>query len=430
MISITKEQKNDFCSIFFNNQVKSKHLKTFESKTPGGNIICGVICQKPNEFLGSMVITHVKTSTQEFDTLQFIHAMPKIHYYSHDNELFQDAQMKIYYAYEKLDGSCLIIYPLYDNDNNLLEIIPKTRGVPVADSFILNMFQMIDTTNIKTFFSQEKNFVLLFEMYGVLNQHEIFYHDAYINIKLIGAAKNGKLCSTEHISYIADIYHFERPKTLFEIIYYKNQWTFSVKIDTHPYSAYLLHDDMQYPTQMDLITGIKDTLTKLNKSFYANNQRSLCEGVVIYGLDVNEKPMYLKIKPWDIEEKCRTENGIPRRFIIKEMNKYFDEYGSQAKEIYQTNKFHYYDYVERGLAEEFSEAALKHPQTIKRIERVFFNTLEAKSIPIGIQKICDDLVKEYPNYNVEDLMRIFAQKYPEKKNQASKVFTILQKKVR
>lgn len=430
MNSISREQKINFCSTFFHDEVKPKHLKNFEAKTPGGNIIWGVICQKPNEFLGSMVITHVKTSTEEFDTQQFIHAMPKIHYYSSDNELYQQTQFKMYYAYEKLDGSCLIIYPLYDNNNNLLEIIPKTRGIPVADTHILNMFNLIDTKNIEKFFSQEKDFVLLFEIYGVLNQHEIFYNDAYIDIVLIGVVGHGKLCPADYTSYIANTYHFKRPEVLFEVIFYKNQWVFSIETDKHPYSSYLKHEDVHYPTQMDLITGIKNTLTELNKTFHAKNKRALCEGVVIYGLDANEKPMYLKIKPWDIEEKCRTENGIPRRFIIKEMNKYFDEYGSQAKDLYQRDRLHYYSYVENALSEEFSDAVLKHPLTIKRIEKVFLDMLEAKTPPIGMQQICDDLIQNYPDYDVQNLMRVFAQEYPEKKKYANMVYTILESKMR
>ena len=50
--------------------------------------------------------------------------------------------MKI--TYEKLDGSCLILYGLYDDQGNLLEVVPKTRGVPVADKHIVEMYNEIE----------------------------------------------------------------------------------------------------------------------------------------------------------------------------------------------------------------------------------------------------------------------------------------------
>ena len=50
------------------------------------------------------------------------------------------------------------------------------------------------------------------------------------------------------------------------------------------------------------------------------------EGVVINGQHFKNGQIYLKIKPKDIEEELSQLNTVPRRFIVKEVQKYFDEY--------------------------------------------------------------------------------------------------------
>lgn len=64
--------------IFFDGKIKEKDLYQFKQKTKKGNWIEGYICRKPNEFLGSMFIEKVNGK----DNPQFVHSMPKIHYYS------------------------------------------------------------------------------------------------------------------------------------------------------------------------------------------------------------------------------------------------------------------------------------------------------------------------------------------------------------
>ena len=97
---------------------------------------------------------------------------------------------------------------------------------------------------------------------------------------------------------------------------------------------------------------------------------------------------YIKVKSAEIEEQCRTENGVPRKFILKEVYKYFDEYGSKVKEIYLEDETHYYEYVMRNLAEEFDSTILEQKRTKSRIESVFLDVLESKEPPKGLQEIC------------------------------------------
>ena len=55
--------------------------------------------------------------------------------------------------------------------------------------------------------------------------------------------------------------------------------------------------------------------------------------------------------------------------------------------------------------------------------------LEAKEPPKGLQDICNELVEKYPDSDISDLMRLFAQEYPEKKRHARIVYSIFERLV-
>ena len=66
--------------------------------------------------------------------------------------------------YEKLDGTCLILYPLKDHNGNIIEIIPKTRGRVVADRDFIELLNKIDQTSINEYYSKNDG-ILMFELY-------------------------------------------------------------------------------------------------------------------------------------------------------------------------------------------------------------------------------------------------------------------------
>ena len=135
--------------------------------------------------------------------------------------------------------------------------------------------------------------------------------------------------------------------------------------------------------------------------------------------------MYLKIKPRDVEVELDRLTTVPRRFVVKEVQKYFDEYGSEVKEIYQDDENHYMDYVKRNLKEEFSYEQIEDPKTVRRIKNVFMDVWDSKIAPQSLQNICEDLISENPDVSVTELMKIFANKYPSKKRHSRHVYTIL-----
>lgn len=430
-----QELKEEYSKKYFN-EIKPKYLRHFKTTTPGGYIIEGMICKKPNRFLGSMVINKIIGEGKEIEVEQFVHAMPKIHYYSYKNEMYEEDDIT-YPCFEKLDGSCLILYGLYDNQGELLEVVPKTRGVAVADKHIIQMYNEIDHCNIESFFEdyKQQSPVLLFELYGALNKHAIHYPEVRISLVFIGLCLMGRLEDHYAMEVISENYDFKKPNLLFTLKYSKGFW----RIIVHPgkFAHYLLKDmtdaqiaglNVEYPTQLDAINTIKEYLDIINENYSKVHTYSLTEGVCVNTYDSEgEHFIYLKIKPSKIEEKAKAQEGVPRKFILKETYKYFDEYGSQAKELYKEDPDHAYNYVMNNLAEEFNKDVLENKKTKKRVRNIFLDMLEAKEPPKGLQEICNDIVDQYPNQTAVDYIRLFAQEYPEKKRQGRMAYSIFEK---
>lgn len=419
------------------NDISVNNFKDFKTKTPDGNIIEGIICKKANVFLGSMVITKITLKSGEsFETEQFIHAMPKIHYYDDKHDMFIDGQT-IYPVYEKLDGTCLILFGLY-KDGEVLEVVPKTRGVPVADPNIIDMYKEIDDSNIQEFFKQFKDFnpTLIFELYGAMNQHHIFYPNTRIDISLIGGSMEGTLVDWYDMNIFSKQFDFKRPKHLFNLVYYNGTWKIRylkslfyhyLSLDCEKIDEFL---KKEYDTQQEVISELENVITRVNRKFSEKHNREYIEGVVIdsYNKSGNHL-MYLKVKSLKLKERLQKDNGVPRKFIKKEIQKYFDEYGSKVKDIYKKDENHFVEYVNRNLQEEFDVTLIERKRTQSRIKDVFLDILEEKEPSKELKDICTDIVKENPDKNASELMRVFAEKYPEKKRHSQKVFCIFNEMV-
>lgn len=421
--------KEEICEKYFKNKVKPKHLVEFENTTPQGNEIEGYINKKPNQYLGSILITKLNG----IETEQFILSMPKIHYME-SLSVYDGAK---YYAYEKLDGSCLILYPLLDKDGDLLEIVPKSRNTAVADKFLIGMYKFIDKVRVRNFFRNNKNITLFFELYGVLNQHEIFYNDTYIDIRLIGGSSSEKLLPMSYIflddndiEAISLFYGFKRPERFFKFTYKNNMWQVYIEKGTslsHYTNFYKQQEIQSFPKLQDALDYINDIMQKVNEISYDLNSGIFTEGVVINAYDDTLKQVYVKSKPWDIFEKCKAEHGVPRKFILKEVRKYFDEYGFEVEEIYKKDNGHYKKFVIDNLLEEFTPESVQKKTTKQRIDDIFFDIWDSKLPPQSLQDLCHDLAEENPDKSVVDLMRIFSEKYPQKKKLSTMVFSILTK---
>ena len=400
------------------NDCKPKHLSRFSEKTPEGNCIEGWICRKPNRYLGSLVIDKVNGES----VVQFVQSMPKIEYFNDERDISLNQDI---IAYEKLDGTCLIVYPLLDEHRNLLEIVPKTRGRAVCDKNFLSLYNKMDNSNILRYYEKNTG-ILMFEMYGILNQHEIIHYDTGIDKVLIGCYDSDRFASAYSLLEIAFEYHFKQPDEIFRI---SQVWD-DIKIDirSRKYRWYfddVLPDDTYQPTIIDAVDKIQYLMEYLNKTYNDNNGRIASEGVVINCMDSNGYQKYIKIKPRDIENKHRSENGIPRSKIVKEVLKYFDEYDSEVKEIYDKDKNHHTEYLHRMLSEEYNEEIIQ--KSSEKIERIFMQIWDSKQIPESIHNIGQELFDEYGTKGITHCMRMFAQKYPMKKKNAKTVYQVLEK---
>lgn len=409
------------CSYF--GDCNQKYVSKFEEHTPQNNHIKGYICRNPTRYLGSLLITEINGERVE----QFVQSMPKIHYFEDERNMKGRGV-----AFEKLDGSCLILYPLYDNENEIIEIVPKTRGRAVVDKHFLELYNKIDHTSIEYYFKWN-DAVLFFEMYGILNQHEILHYQTGIDIALIGLYKNGHFFKGKSLMEVADKYGFKTPDPVFEITYREPNsfsiggWNVHLLSEKYmKYQKYLDTESMGLPTQMDALDFMQEQLEALNKTYYEKNGRIATEGVVINTSDSRDVQKYIKLKPRDIMNKHRNQGGIPRSSITKEVLKYFDEYGSEVKEIYLKDEGHHTEYLHRMLKEDYPEEWVKNSS--KRIEKVFMQIWDAKQVPESIHNICNELIEEFGDKGITHCMRMFAQKYPMKKKYASTVYGVLQKR--
>lgn len=405
---------NQIIETYFNNKVKKKDLYQFKQKTKKGNIIEGYICRKPNEYLGSMFIEKVNNE----DNPQFIHSMPKIHYYS---KKLENIQIEKITFHEKLDGSCIIYYPLYQN-GKIIEVIPKTRNTVIADDFIFNLLKKTITHPIEKII-KEYDTVLMFELYGVLNQHEIYNPDAYCSLTLIGgySINTNQMYSNSMLDSFAEKYNLKRPRHLITVHGFRGVYFITF---ISPYLQIYYHNDRisVHASLSEVIQEIKKILSQVNQESYNINGFALTEGVVAN----MQKQIggYLKVKPEEIELKHK---GIPTIEIKKEVRKYWDEYGSKIEAIYKQDKKHYLNYVKENLAEDFPIDIVESNKTKKRIEKIFFTIWDAKTVPIGIQEIARILCEENPELSLPEIMNIFSQQYPQKKNQARMVYSICKK---
>ena len=72
------------------------------------------------------------------------------------------------------------------------EIVAKTRGRPVADSHFYELYRKVDQKPINDYY-KEHDGILIFELHGILNQHEIIHYNTGIDIRLIAIYENSIL---------------------------------------------------------------------------------------------------------------------------------------------------------------------------------------------------------------------------------------------
>ena len=166
-------------------------------------------------------------------------------------------------------------------------------------------------------------------------------------------------------------------------------------------------------------------MEEINRQYFEQNGRRAIEGVVINGEHFTGGQMYLKIKPKDIELEAKNLDSVPRRFVLKEVQKYFDEYGSNVRELYEEDETHHVKYVKQQLKEEFTYEQIEDPRTRRRIKMIFMEVWDSKVPSKSLEEICKDLVSEKPDASIQELMKTFAKRYPSKKKDSRLAYNTL-----
>lgn len=422
--------KEEVLEKYFHNAIKSKSLRYFEETTPKGNLVRGWICLEPGYFLSSIFLEEAVVNGEIIPQNRFLRGMPKQHYYDKNKwALNQNEDFTLYHCYEKLDGTCLMLYTLYDSEDRLLEIVPRTRGLAVAGQHIIEMYNMIDHAQIESFYSFPHNYdyVLMFELYGILNQHEISYFKTYIDLSFIGATFNENVLKMNDTLKIAYDCHFQMPYRLFSLYAYKNKWR--IWGETSPFFPYYIDPNIAEETFDSLeecINRLSEIMETINCNYKKKNGYYALEGVVINGIDSNQNQRYVKIKPHTIYEKAKLSNGIPNSAIRKEVYRYFDENSlNKVEYLYKIDPLHYLKTIRKSLEQDFPSEYVCTPETNNKITKLFFKIWEAKIPSKSVQAAVSELLQKYPDENIINIMRFFSEEYPFLKGHSRQVYSIL-----
>jgi hypothetical protein len=201
--------------------VAARHWQPFEATSPGGIRFAGHLCRQESDRLGTLAIT----SLDDQPRLEFIPAMPKIHYpYVQDREghlqvsipvplNIVDARFTV-----KLDGTAIIFYPLTAADGHILEVVARTRLLPVlmpsrwGDWFGLLADALPDRSPVERAV-REQHLVLAFELWGYRNPHLVRYAQP-LGLTLHTAIRHRKPVSYRRLADLAQRYGLDLVPTL------------------------------------------------------------------------------------------------------------------------------------------------------------------------------------------------------------------------
>ena len=201
--------------------VAARHWQPFEATSPGGIRFAGYLCRQESDRLGTLAIA----SLDDQPRLEFIPAMPKIHYpYVQDREgrlqvsipvplNIIDARFTV-----KLDGTAIIFYPLTAADGHVLEVVARTRLLPVlmpsrwGDWLGLLADALPDRSPVERAV-REQHLVLAFELWGYRNPHLVRYAQP-LALTLHTAIRHRKPISYRRLADLAQRYGLDLAPTL------------------------------------------------------------------------------------------------------------------------------------------------------------------------------------------------------------------------
>ena len=201
--------------------VGARHWQPFDATSPGGIPFSGFLCRQESDKLGMLAVTALDGQ----ERLEFIPAMPKIHYpYIQDREgrlqvsipvpiNVTDARFNV-----KLDGTAIIFYPLKDAAGQVLEVVARTRLLPMlmpsrwGDWNGMLAEALPDRGPVEAAV-RGQDVVLVFELWGYRNPHLVRY-DTPLALTLHTAIRHRKPVSYRRLADIAVSYGLDMAPTL------------------------------------------------------------------------------------------------------------------------------------------------------------------------------------------------------------------------
>ncbi|MFZ1506393.1 MAG: hypothetical protein WAV74_06355 [Anaerolineae bacterium] len=202
-------------------EVSAKHWQPFDATSPGGIPFAGYLCRQESDKLGMLAVTTLNRQ----ERLEFIPAMPKIHYpYVQDREgrlqvsipvpiNIVDARFTV-----KLDGTAIIFYPLTDAQGQVLEVVARTRLLPMLmpsrwGDWLGLLADVLPNRGPVEAAVREQHVVLVFELWGYRNPHLVRYEQP-LALTLHTAIRHRKPVSHRRLADIAQRYGLALAPTL------------------------------------------------------------------------------------------------------------------------------------------------------------------------------------------------------------------------
>lgn len=380
----------------------------FDEMTMGGNHIKGELLLTHDEFHGSLIINECNGH----DTLQFVHGFPKMYFY--ENQVFTE-NIKLY---EKLDGSCICVYKLYDENGEIIEYVPKSRQKAVLDKHFIEMYKLCDKRNISQM--NENIDSIYMELYGMLNQHTIPYYKTYIDLALLGAYTGKKFLNDEEITKLSKYIQIKKPEQLGIIHIQPNEYKLEL-VDKY-YTQTRNYNNKTGKSLDDILGYLKEYLDKLNTINITEKGKIRYEGAVL-----RDDGNYIKSKPKSyFEAEGRIILNVSPGEVKKEIHKILDERSELLLGDYDEKKV--IEEININLEEEYDKTDVYHPRVQKMVLKQlheFIETLPSKSL----QNTVNDLIEENPGLSIGEYMQKFSRENPLLKHKSRLVYNMIIKKL-
>lgn len=374
-----------------------KEWLKFKRTTPEGNSVVGYMCLKHNRFYGSLIILKVNDE----DCEQVIHGMPKLHYYNGHNPLICSPSDSIV-IHEKLDGSNLLLYPLKDANGEVLEVVPKSRNTPVAHKSLIKLWEKIPQKNAIEEYIKETEDILIFELFGYENPHEIKYNVPLDVGLLRGYNKCNKPLDNNQLAKLKEYLKINHPMEISEV-------TFNLPLTINFKEFYF---------------RMVEFVNIACRDAYNEGSDDDIEGIVLSGTSPEYTFRQLKIKKKEYYEKHKYQGGVPTPIIRKEVYKLFDNHYIDCEDL-KEHLDEYIDEVMVNLKEEIDERYVEQTSTRKNIKNTIIREVGKRSVNKDFKTLLEELYENNKDLKLSDLMKKFAEEYPFLKHKSHKAYNVL-----